>query len=87
MSTLVCYVMFSNSVPDLPTDFEDGCDAERNALTSPNGDGVYVFCGDKIFELICNSDECEWIVKIQRLSLVREMPVVMYIDPDLANCS
>ena len=79
--------MFSNSVPDLPTDFEDGCKAERNALTSPNGDGVYVVCGDKIFELICNSDECEWIVKIQRLSLVREMPVVMYIDPDLANCS
>ena len=68
MSTLVCYVVFSNSVPDLPKmKNEKGCDTYSNAnvLTSPNGDGIYVFCGDKILELICNSDECEWIVKKQ----------------------
>ena len=79
--------MCLKSVPDLPIDWDNEIYAERCALTSPNGDGIYFFSRDKILELICKSNECYWTVKSQRLSVERDMPVCMYISPDLANCS
>ena len=83
---MLCHVSYvSNSVPDLP--FHPLIRAEV-ALTTPNGDGIYMFVKEKIYELICDSNACKWITKKQRISDVgRDEHLAMYIEPELANCS
>ena len=81
MLSHVSYV--SNSVPDLPKEVD-----YEVALTTPNGDGIYIFVEENIYELICDSNACKWITKKQRISDVgRDEHLAMYIDPKLTNCS
>ena len=83
---MLCHVSYvSNSVPDPP--FHPYL-MDEVALTTPNGDGIYMFVEKKIYELICNSNEVKWITKQQRISDIgRDEHLAMYIDPELANCS
>ena len=83
---MLCHVSYiSNSVPDPPYPHYKMAEF---AVTTPNGDGIYIFVEENIYELICDSNECNWITKKQRISDVgRDEHLAMYIDPKLANCS
>ena len=54
--------VFTISVPDLPANVY----SEATAITSVDGQGVYVQYEEKFYELDC-SNECKWTVMSQTL--------------------
>ena len=70
------------SVPDIPVGNGKG----HSALPTPNENGIYLFDDLNTFELVCNSSACDWMMKSQKRSIVRQnSPITMYLLPKMAE--
>ena len=60
------------------------------ALSTPNGNGIYLFHLHLIYELSCNSAECTWMTKQNDLMNytrwdVITRPIIMYVGSDFST--
>ena len=70
------------SVPDIPVGNGKG----QSALPTPNENGIYLFEDLNTFELVCNSSACDWMIKAQKRSIIRQdSPITMYLLPKMAQ--
>ena len=70
------------SVPDIL----GGNGKGHSALPTPNENGIYLFDDLNTFELVCNSSACDWMIKSQKRSIVRQdSPITMYLLPKMAE--
>ena len=70
------------SVPDIPFGIGKG----HSALPTPNENGIYLFDDLNTFELVCNSTACDWTIKSQKRSIVRQdSPITMYLLPKMVE--
>lgn len=59
---------------------------EISLVTNQNGNGVLVVYQEKIHELKCSEQGCEWVKLEQELSVGRDDYVAMLIPDELVNC-
>ena len=68
-------------VPDFFTESMSG----SQMIPTPSGDGAILTHHAEVFELICETEGCQWKEKRHKLLHERENHVMMYVPDDLCQ--
>ena len=81
---MICILVLFIPVIDLPRDM-----LYPKMLPTPSQNGVYIFDTHGMYELVCNTANCDWEKKLD-LEIGSERQtndhIVMYIPDTLSNC-